>query len=236
MDREVLALAEGGSAWLTPPPHQSPSGAMHPHATAASTPAAPAPAPAPSPAHLVALTPSATTVHPLSQQHGSQVGSAGSPTDAHREATPSCSPREQPSRGATYSPPGTAAGAGPGFGARPGCVADASSCAGAGGGSDGHGGGGGEAGYLRQVSGGFAPECRICLLSEPLGDLVAPCHCTGSMAYAHMGCLRTWVMEKRSIHCELCATMYKEPYGSELAAAIPPAPPVHSHHGVRRLT
>lgn len=36
----------------------------------------------------------------------------------------------------------------------------------------------------------FSPECRICLLSEPLGDLVSPCLCTGSMAYTHMDCLR----------------------------------------------
>eukprot|EP00198_Chlamydomonas_reinhardtii_P014254 XP_001703591.1 predicted protein [Chlamydomonas reinhardtii] len=36
--------------------------------------------------------------------------------------------------------------------------------------------------------------------------------------------MQTWVMEKRSIHCELCGTMYREPYGSDLAASIPPAP------------
>ncbi|KAG2481945.1 hypothetical protein HYH03_019099 [Edaphochlamys debaryana] len=81
--------------------------------------------------------------------------------------------------------------------------------------------------------GGFAPECRICLIAEPLADLVAPCHCTGSLSYAHMHCLRTWVIEKRSVTCELCSTMYKEPYGSELAASIPPAPPPPAP---RRLT
>ncbi|GLC50022.1 hypothetical protein PLESTB_000334000 [Pleodorina starrii] len=86
--------------------------------------------------------------------------------------------------------------------------------------------------------GAFAPECRICLLSEPLNDLVAACHCTGSLTYAHMTCLKTWVMEKRSVRCELCGTMYKEPYGSELAASIPPAPPPPQPHiaAVRRLT
>ncbi|GIL60792.1 hypothetical protein Vafri_15319 [Volvox africanus] len=87
-----------------------------------------------------------------------------------------------------------------------------------------------------EALGSLAPECRICLLSEPFSDLVAPCHCTGSMGYAHMGCLKTWVMEKRSVHCELCGAMYKEPYGSELAASIPPALPPPPMTAVRRIT
>ncbi|KAG2426437.1 hypothetical protein HYH02_014795 [Chlamydomonas schloesseri] len=79
---------------------------------------------------------------------------------------------------------------------------------------------------LRANSGLGGPgECRICLLSEPASDLIDACHCTGSLKLVHLHCLRTWVIEKRSIHCELCGTMYKEPYGSELAASIPPAPP-----------
>ncbi|KAG2425234.1 hypothetical protein HXX76_013819 [Chlamydomonas incerta] len=72
--------------------------------------------------------------------------------------------------------------------------------------------------------GGGPGECRICLLSEPASDLVTACHCTGSLKMVHLHCLRTWVIEKRSIHCELCGTMYREPYGSDLAASIPPAP------------
>ena len=37
--------------------------------------------------------------------------------------------------------------------------------------------------------------CRICLLEGPgEGDpLVAPCSCTGSIAYVHLGCLREWI-------------------------------------------
>ncbi|GIL60793.1 hypothetical protein Vafri_15319 [Volvox africanus] len=47
---------------------------------------------------------------------------------------------------------------------------------------------------------------------------------------------QTWVMEKRSVHCELCGAMYKEPYGSELAASIPPALPPPPMTAVRRIT
>ncbi|GIL88723.1 hypothetical protein Vretifemale_16575 [Volvox reticuliferus] len=43
-------------------------------------------------------------------------------------------------------------------------------------------------------------------------------------------------MEKRAVHCELCGAMYKEPYGSELAASIPPALPTPPVTSVRRIT
>lgn len=45
-------------------------------------------------------------------------------------------------------------------------------------------------------------ECRICLLPEPAG-LVEPCSCTGTLRYAHLGCLVRWCKERVSTHCEV---------------------------------
>ena len=78
-------------------------------------------------------------------------------------------------------------------------------------------------------------ECRICLepgepmklLDEPEGagidsagsvprgqpepdSLVSPCICSGSLQWAHWGCIEQWVAEKRgSMSCEICGQPYK---------------------------
>jgi len=53
-------------------------------------------------------------------------------------------------------------------------------------------------------------SCRICLESE--GQLIAPCHCKGTIQYVHPTCLQTWrrtSANSKSFHmCELCNYHY----------------------------
>jgi hypothetical protein len=67
-------------------------------------------------------------------------------------------------------------------------------------------------------------ECRICFNSKD-GDLVAPCHCKGSIRHIHQGCLVKWLKSKyprefssllqssapkrTGIQCELCKYEFK---------------------------
>jgi hypothetical protein len=60
-------------------------------------------------------------------------------------------------------------------------------------------------------------ECRICFNSVK-GNLISPCHCSGSIKHIHPSCLKQWLKEKypselksllqskskTGIHCELC--------------------------------
>jgi len=66
------------------------------------------------------------------------------------------------------------------------------------------------------------PHCRICWApgdAECGGQLVSPCHCTGSVRYIHVRCLRQWQRTLRSqgaAHkaqsCDLCCARYQVPY------------------------
>jgi E3 ubiquitin-protein ligase MARCH1/8 len=54
--------------------------------------------------------------------------------------------------------------------------------------------------------------CRICY--EVDEDVQAcPCKCLGSHAYAHINCLKLWIIEKfpklEESHCEICKKQYK---------------------------
>ena len=77
---------------------------------------------------------------------------------------------------------------------------------------------------IRASVSGFTP-CRICLSDEFENDdpLISPCHCTGSLQYIHLRCLREWLNSKVTIkkadgytyvsweklECELCKTAVK---------------------------
>jgi len=56
-------------------------------------------------------------------------------------------------------------------------------------------------------------ECRYCLMAEPVSDLIRPCSCTGTVRYAHRGCLNRW--RALSPHsdamttCEICHTQFQ---------------------------
>jgi len=59
-------------------------------------------------------------------------------------------------------------------------------------------------------------ECRICLMSDDVGQLIEPCNCTGSVQHAHLKCLKLWVHEKAELRCEICKSMYKQSLLDEL--------------------
>jgi E3 ubiquitin-protein ligase DOA10 len=58
-------------------------------------------------------------------------------------------------------------------------------------------------------------ECRYCLSTENLENLIIPCNCEGSLKYVHQSCLKQWI-EAQKIHkiltfeylftipCEIC--------------------------------
>lgn len=73
--------------------------------------------------------------------------------------------------------------------------------------------------------------CKICYgEQDPLSDfdnpLVQPCHCSGSMKYIHLNCLKHWIMTKsctkiehnsnymifltKQVECELCKTKFSD--------------------------
>lgn len=76
-------------------------------------------------------------------------------------------------------------------------------------------------------------ECRICLSTEESPSLVfvEPCMCKGSLRWAHVSCLQSWVHERRQLMCELCKSAYKEEYLPRLEHALYAA----SHHAVSGL-
>ena len=61
--------------------------------------------------------------------------------------------------------------------------------------------------------------CRICFegeeeKGEPLLSNV--CGCTGTMAHLHKTCLEKWVMESKTLTCEICKRTIRLPQSSEL--------------------
>lgn len=64
-------------------------------------------------------------------------------------------------------------------------------------------------------------ECRYCLQSDNIEDMVAPCRCTGSSKYVHQKCLREWFEKSNNAivipgkfnqfntySCEICHANY----------------------------
>ncbi|XP_074595728.1 uncharacterized protein LOC141850886 [Brevipalpus obovatus] len=60
------------------------------------------------------------------------------------------------------------------------------------------------------MSTGEQAECRICLQSELVKNLLQPCLCKGSQQYAHGECLKQWMDIKRSGVCGVCKTIYSD--------------------------
>eukprot|EP00057_Strongylocentrotus_purpuratus_P004422 XP_003728663.1 PREDICTED: uncharacterized protein LOC100889207 isoform X2 [Strongylocentrotus purpuratus] len=55
------------------------------------------------------------------------------------------------------------------------------------------------------LSSGDGPMCRICH-EGPLSDedMLAPCHCSGTLTYQHRKCLEQWLQTRGKDACELC--------------------------------
>ena len=84
---------------------------------------------------------------------------------------------------------------------------------------------------IRNPKSKLAKMCRICYEEEDPKDeeknpLVQPCHCSGSLKYIHLECLKQWLLKKscikrekndryslfikKAIECELCRTKYPD--------------------------
>ena len=57
-------------------------------------------------------------------------------------------------------------------------------------------------------------QCRICLSTKPVDDLIAPCSCNGSVKWVHRKCLDKWraTSQEAFYTCELCKTAFKIEY------------------------
>lgn len=58
-------------------------------------------------------------------------------------------------------------------------------------------------------------QCRICHEEEEEGFMTtmeSPCACSGSLRYAHRGCVQRWCDEKGSTFCEICLQNYEPGY------------------------
>jgi hypothetical protein len=58
------------------------------------------------------------------------------------------------------------------------------------------------------------PECRYCLETDVLKNLVAPCICKGSFQYVHQDCLMKWytASPEKGLLCSACNTMLARKY------------------------
>lgn len=56
------------------------------------------------------------------------------------------------------------------------------------------------------------PECRICLETDELGQLITPCNCRGSAQWVHTDCLNEWrgrnINARSNRQCEICLFNY----------------------------
>uniref|UniRef100_A0A6S8GYL8 RING-CH-type domain-containing protein n=1 Tax=Dunaliella tertiolecta TaxID=3047 RepID=A0A6S8GYL8_DUNTE len=75
------------------------------------------------------------------------------------------------------------------------------------------------------LKGEDARECRVCLSADDQNQMVSACACSGTQKWAHYGCLRQWVLEKRTLSCELCGAEYSQPYAAFLQSELTTNPP-----------
>ena len=56
------------------------------------------------------------------------------------------------------------------------------------------------------------PECRICLETDEIGNLISPCNCRGSSQWVHTVCLNEWrnsnINRRSNRQCEICLFNY----------------------------
>ncbi|KAL0224598.1 hypothetical protein RCL1_002510 [Eukaryota sp. TZLM3-RCL] len=67
--------------------------------------------------------------------------------------------------------------------------------------------------------------CRICHCSEPVGDLISPCKCDGSLKLIHSDCLLSWLQFKKvdplNAYCEVCLARYRIPTKFSFRSCLP---------------
>lgn len=63
-------------------------------------------------------------------------------------------------------------------------------------------------------------ECRICHDEDEDSNMEIPCSCSGTLRYAHRGCVQKWCNEKGDTICEICLQQFKPDYTAPVA--LPP--------------
>eukprot|EP00164_Ancoracysta_twista_P002074 GFYU01002735.1.p1 GENE.GFYU01002735.1~~GFYU01002735.1.p1 ORF type:complete len:366 (+),score=54.79 GFYU01002735.1:233-1330(+) len=70
------------------------------------------------------------------------------------------------------------------------------------------------------VASNDGPVCRICQMEEDssLGEMIAPCECSGSLSLIHSECLLHWILTRpdtsKLSECEICKTPYTIKFNS----------------------
>jgi len=52
-------------------------------------------------------------------------------------------------------------------------------------------------------------DCRVCLATDAVENLLSPCNCDGSVRYVHKECLRRWALQQGRVACEMCGATYR---------------------------
>jgi hypothetical protein len=54
-------------------------------------------------------------------------------------------------------------------------------------------------------------DCRFCLETDNIKNLIAPCSCKGTFKYVHNKCLMNWYYHQpeRALHCSACLDVYQ---------------------------
>ncbi|XP_050224281.1 uncharacterized protein LOC126673904 isoform X2 [Mercurialis annua] len=60
-------------------------------------------------------------------------------------------------------------------------------------------------------------ECRICQEEDDVFSMEVPCHCNGTIKFAHRKCIQRWCNKKGDITCEICNQIFSPNY------SVPPA-------------
>ncbi|KAA8532138.1 hypothetical protein F0562_006720 [Nyssa sinensis] len=55
-------------------------------------------------------------------------------------------------------------------------------------------------------------ECRICQEEDEEHEMEAPCHCNGTLKFAHRKCIQRWCNKKGDITCEICNQVFSPNY------------------------
>uniref|UniRef100_A0A452YX53 RING-CH-type domain-containing protein n=1 Tax=Aegilops tauschii subsp. strangulata TaxID=200361 RepID=A0A452YX53_AEGTS len=80
-------------------------------------------------------------------------------------------------------------------------------------------------------------QCRICHEEEDesCAAMESPCACSGSLKYAHRGCVQRWCDEKGSTLCEICLQVGSPfPHAPRfLVGIVSPRVQLRSHHSFR---
>jgi hypothetical protein len=66
-------------------------------------------------------------------------------------------------------------------------------------------------------------QCRFCLETDTIGNLISPCLCKGTFQYVHNECLLKWYSHAsdRALHCNVCLKEYEKDYDIILESIRP---------------